>query len=221
MKIIFFFIILLTPIITLAQNDLRIKDSLALFGPTPVGKPDGGKVSMEIGSNGGHLISSDGKVELIIPTGALAAPKTISIHPITNCNGDHIGKGYRLEPSGNYFQQPVQLVFHYTDNEFDENSPQLMGIAFQDEKGSWFGLRNIVLDTISKTITGNTKHFCDCGLRWSFKLMSEKDRVMVTKECHVFIHLTPPEDLQPGETMENLSHFLRPKNMVRKWYSGW
>ena len=72
-----------------------------------------------------------------------------------------MGKAFRLEPIGIEFLQPVQLVFHYSEKEMEEGSPQLMGIAFQDEKGVWYGLRDFKLDTVAKTITGNITHFSD------------------------------------------------------------
>ena len=51
---------------------------------TAIGKPDGDKTEMTIGKEGGSFTSSDGKVRLIFPEGALSKKTTISIQPTIN-----------------------------------------------------------------------------------------------------------------------------------------
>jgi hypothetical protein len=69
------------------------------------------------------------------------------------------GKAYRLEPSGIEFQKPLELLFHYDPGEPEDSTEILMGIAMQDDKGQWYGLNEVSLDTVAKTISGNINHF--------------------------------------------------------------
>ena len=184
MKIIPVFFFSLLTILAHAQDDRNSKDSF-LFEPTAIGQPDGEKNNATIGKEGGKIVSADKKMELVFPEGALATHTTISIQPITNTSLDGIGKGYELEPSGTQFQIPVQLIFHYTDKDMEDGSPQLMGIVTQNEKGVWYGLKDIKLDTISKTITGNIKHFSAWAMGWTFSFKPEKTRVKVSKTVDI------------------------------------
>ena len=167
-----------------AQDDRNIKDSF-LLKPTAIGEPDGEKNTATIDKEGGRVISADKKIELIFPEGAVATKTIISIQPITNTSSDGVGKGYQLEPSGTQFQIPVQLIFHYTDKDMEDGSPQLMSIATQNEKGVWYGLGMVKLDTVSKTITGNIKHFSSWALSWGISLRPEKTRVRVSKTVDI------------------------------------
>jgi hypothetical protein len=164
------------------------------FTPTEIGKPDGEPVAQKIGANGGRLISSDNKVELNIPAGALLSETMISIQPSTNPAESSVGKSYSFEPSGIQFLQPVQVVFHYTDKEIDRNSPQLMTISSQDKKGVWFRLRKVTLDTIAKTITGNIKHFSWWAMTWAFHFAPSKSRVKVGKEVIIWAYPFPTDE---------------------------
>ena len=47
---------------------------------------------------------------------------------------------YRFEPSGIQFQKPVQVIFHYDEEEIKDSMQLLLGIAMQDDKGQWHSL---------------------------------------------------------------------------------
>ncbi len=141
-----------------AQNSAT-EDTIAKAAITEIGKPNGEKTEMKIGKEGGSIASSDGKVSLIFPQGALSKKTTISIQPTTNLAPNGNGKAYKMVPSGINFQKPVQIIFNYNENEIEGNSPQLLGIAMQDEKGQWFSLNKAVTDTVAKTLTVGIRHF--------------------------------------------------------------
>src|SRR5690349_11869060 len=84
---------------------------LKLDSITAFGKPEGKEIMKEIDKDGGRIVSDDGKMELIIPEGALNKKKKISITPITNHVANGRGKAYRFEPSGLQFDKPVTLVY--------------------------------------------------------------------------------------------------------------
>lgn len=126
---------------------------------TAAGKPSGKKTEIKVTKEGGSLKSSDGMVELIIPGGAVSPKTIISIQPITNLMTNGNGMAYRFEPSGIQFQKPVQLIFHYDEEEIKDSLQLLLGIAMQDEKGQWYSLNKTELDTVAKTISGSINHF--------------------------------------------------------------
>lgn len=158
MKKIIVFVLLLASTIVYSQNG-AVENTTAKPAITEKGKPDGEKTEMKIGKEGGSFTSSDAKIRLIIPEGAVAKKTTFSIQPTTNLAPNGNGNAYQMEPSGINFQKPLQIIFQYTDDETAGNSPELMGIAMQDEKGQWSSLNKAVTDTIGKTITAAIRHF--------------------------------------------------------------
>ncbi len=145
--------------VTVSAQDIPDDDTTSKPAITEIGKPDGAKSEMKIGKDGGSFTSSDGKIKLTIPEGAVSKKTTFSIQPVTNLMPNGNGKAYRLEPSGIDFQKPVELVFHYDPEESEDSAQLLMGIAMQDDKGQWYGLEEFTLDTVTKTISGNINHF--------------------------------------------------------------
>src|SRR4051812_25330174 len=146
MKNIFFFIILFSPLYSVAQDTVAV---------TKPGKADGPIAEGKFSKDGGSLVSADGKLELKIPEGALSKKTTISIQPVTNVAPNGNGEAYRLEPSGIKFEKPLQIIFHYDEDESKDSAQLMMGICMQDNTGQWYGLKKFTLDTLAKTISGN------------------------------------------------------------------
>lgn len=181
-----------------AQNKI-IEDTTSKPAITERGKPDGKKTEMKIGNDGGSLISSDGKVELKIPEGAISKKTTFSIEPITNIIPNGNGKAYRLEPSGIQFQKPVQLIFNYDEEEAADSMQLLMGIAMQDNTGQWYSLKKFTLDTIAKTISGNINHFSDWSKFDAIKIVPDKARLKVKKNKTLAVIGMEPEPKGTGD----------------------
>lgn len=207
-------ILLLFSIIAAAQDELA-EDTTAKPAITAIGKPDGLKAEMKIGKDGGRFASSDGKVELIIPGGAVSKKTTFTILPITNTVPNGNGKGYRLEPSGIQFQKPVQLIFHYTEEESADSAQLLMGIAMQDNSGQWYGLNNFTLDTISKTVSGSINHFSDWSKFDAIKLDPDYRRVKIknSQSLHI-LGVTPKPKESDDEELSPLYKTMEPKLLV-------
>lgn len=127
---------------------------------TAIGMPVDSAVSKTIGAAGGSITSSDGRMQLNIPAGALTTNTVITIQPITNeCPGG-IGLAYDMQPNGTKFTKPATLVFHYTDEELDSTDPYFLYVAYQDSLYEWlsdFVYRDV--DTLAKTVTLNINHF--------------------------------------------------------------
>ena len=161
-----------------AQNDTA-EDTTAKRAITEIGKPDGEKTEIKIGKDGGSITSSDGKMKLIIPAGAVSKKTTFSIQPATNLMPNGNGKTYQMEPSGIIFQMPLQIIFYYTDAETKGNSPELLSIAMQDDKGQWSAPNKITIDTVAKIITAEILHFSSYVLYAVASMYPESARLKV------------------------------------------
>lgn len=74
--------------------------SVAPPSPAAVGTATGAPASKTIGAEGGSLSSTDGRITVTIPAGALANDTQIAIQPISNTASGGLGAAYRLSPAG-------------------------------------------------------------------------------------------------------------------------
>lgn len=158
---------------------------------TGIGTPDGQPVSGTIGPGGGSLMTLDGKLELIIPPGALSASTDITIQPITNNIPLGIAKAYRLSPDGLQFATSGQLIFHYDNSELDGTVPEAVFAAHQDENRIWQAHGRMAVDTATKKVTAPILHFSDWGFFTSFILDVEKAIVDPEEEVQIRILVVP------------------------------
>lgn len=187
---------------------------------TAVGKPAGKKTEIKINKDDAILRSSDGVVELIIPEGAVPKKTVISIEPVTNLMLNGNGKAYRLEPSGIEFKKPLQLIFHYDDEEIKDSMQLLMGIAMQDNSGQWFNLNKFTLDTVAKTISGSITHFSTWTNFERIKLYPSYARLKVKKIMSLTIDLISSEG--EDDLLSDLTDLAPLKRKVRRlWTTTW
>ncbi len=114
-----------------------------------------------IGPAGGSVTSTDGKMLLSIPAGALVSNTTIGIQAISNKAHGKVGGAYRLTPDGQSFLKPVTLTFTYSEADLDGTAPQFLGAAFQTVGGFWKWLGVATVNTANKIVSVNTSHFTD------------------------------------------------------------
>lgn len=127
---------------------------------TPLGDTAGAPVSGSIGANGGTLTSSDGRVQLVVPAGALSQTTNIMIQPIVNLCPGGLGVAYNLLPNGTKFAIPASLVFHYTADDINGTEPLLLASAFQDSANAWeLNDTEKDVDTVNKKISFDINHF--------------------------------------------------------------
>lgn len=132
---------------------------------TPVGAPDGSPVvSQTVGVAGGTVNSADGRLRVVIPSGALSDDQTISITRITNHNPLGLRKAYRILPHGLTFSKPVIIETRYEDEDVVNTLPDLLGIAYQNEEGIWRAQGGAVVNKNEKTVRITTTHFSDWSL---------------------------------------------------------
>ncbi len=127
------------------------------------GAPTGASVSALIGSAGGSLKSADGRFELVVPPGALAADTMLRMTPITNTAPLGVGGALRLEPDGTQFAKPAKLVFAHRGS-LDGTSADQLFAATHGADGFWQRSGTLTHDSAAKTATAELAHFSD----WTF-----------------------------------------------------
>jgi hypothetical protein len=131
---------------------------------TDKGTAQGTATTAVIGTTGGLLTSSDGRLTVTVPAGALTANTTISIQPISNEGPLGLGKGYRLSPEGITFQQPVTLTFAYTQQVLGNAEEDFLWVITQANDGTWNAALKSEINTTAKTVTITITHFSDWAL---------------------------------------------------------
>jgi len=213
-------ILLLTSVLqAIGQNDsVSVVYSRTL---TDFGKPVSNVLTRDIGTEGGKIISADKRLELLIPPGALTARTSISITPVNNMAAGGRGNAYKLEPSGIQFQQPAQILFHYSEDDYNGSMEEMQSIAYQDDNGQWHRLGNVNLDTIAKTITGNITHFSFWATFDRSEIKPSADLCAVGAQVPLTIIVNnPPPDPASGDNDEDLlaaPQVPNPKPRVFVW----
>ncbi|MFO1217187.1 MAG: hypothetical protein U1E89_02270 [Burkholderiaceae bacterium] len=131
---------------------------------TPAGDPEGLPAFATIGAAGGTLTSSDERLTVTIPAGALAADTEVGIQPITPTAPGALGMAYRLTPEGTKFAQPVTLTFKASASEAAATLGSSWRVATHDAaSGHWLADAG-VQDAAQRTLSVTTTHFSD----WSY-----------------------------------------------------
>jgi hypothetical protein len=165
---------------------------------TPAGEPEGLPAFAAIGAAGGSLTSSDGRLRMTVPAGAVAADTEFGIQPITATAPGALGPAYRLTPEGTTFAQPVTLRFAYSANEGGANRIEDMAIAKRDAQGHW-ALPAASLDATQRTLSVTTTGFSDWSLVGGLQLAPASATVALNKtvalrgiDCGRAVETTPP-----------------------------
>jgi hypothetical protein len=172
---------------------------------TAIGEPIAGMTatSATIGATGGTVTSSDGRVTVNFPAGALSADATISVQPISNLAHGGIGLAYRMT-GAETFQQPVSLVFTFTDEDLAGTAPEFLDVAFQNPEGFWQLVDSVTVDAEAKTITATTTHFTDYSFVAKFRIIPSAARVKVDEGKQFHIERTHPLVAGSGKKLPTL-----------------
>jgi hypothetical protein len=168
-----------------AQDDTSFVKHFERPDSTILGTPEGEPVSKKIGPAGGTISSTDGRVELIFPPGALTTSTTISIQPTTNPLSNGAGKAYWFEPSGIQFKKPVQFIFHYNEEESETCPPDLMGMAFQDKKGKWTYIDYEEWDSTRNNLKGYIHHFTGATNVYQVRMVMARTELRVNQSTSI------------------------------------
>lgn len=118
------------------------------IAPLPADIPS----SATIGPLGGSIRSTDGRLTLKIPAGALSASTSLSIGNTANGAPQGVGSGYTVTPGGLSLAKSALLVFAYGTSDTDGSAPGSLGLAFQNG-GKWYVATGGSADTAGRTLT--------------------------------------------------------------------
>jgi hypothetical protein len=131
---------------------------------TSIGTLEGAALTTTIGPAGGTVASADQRIQITIPAGALTENKIISVQPLTNQCPAGTGQAFRLMPHGLTFTKPAIISFRYDEQDINGSAPEVMRVAFQNDKGIWQSPKTESLDTTQRVLTIQTMHFSDWAL---------------------------------------------------------
>ena len=134
---------------------------------TAVGDPSGTASTTTVGAAGGTVRSSDGKLELVVPAGALAAETALSVTPISVTAPGGV-RSWRLGPEGTTFSKPASLKLTFSDADLGGSKSDAVRVAFQDADRHWKAIKASTVDATS--ITVSTTHFSDWSLLLGWQL---------------------------------------------------
>lgn len=134
---------------------------------TTVGEPTGMAATQMVGASGGTLRSADGKLELIVPAGALAADTALTVTPISVTAPGGV-KAWRLGPEGTTFSKPASVKISFTDSDVGGSTSASLKVAFQDSQKRWQAINASTID--SNSITVATTHLSDWSMLLGWQL---------------------------------------------------
>ncbi len=163
---------------------------------TAIGVPQGDAVTKNIGAAGGSIESTDGKIHIDIPAGALATEQTISIQPITNTLEFATSPAYRVSPADLTFQKPATVSFTYTDAEIRSSLPEGLGIAGQKADGSWAVIPKKQLNKTQKKVSVPFTRAVDLTFFPLCYIMPSDARVGTGEKLQLTVMATLPEGME-------------------------
>src|ERR1035437_7466150 len=188
--------------------------------PTPVGTAIGSPSSATIDASGGSVRSTDGRLDVIIPAGALSTATVLSIQPVTNEAPGGAGVGFSLTPNGQQFSQPVTLRFHYGDSDRAGTDINALAIATQKDDRIWYAFNTTTLDSAAGTLSGSTTHFSGYSLFNKFRIVPDHAQIKVntSQALEVRFASDAPVDNDPNDDLTPLATFVTYPNASQvKW----
>ena len=158
------------------------------------GAPAGPATNATIGAMGGALKSSEGRLAISIPPGALFSDTPVSIQPLTDAEGIAVGPVYQLSPEGSTFAQPVTLTWQLSDADLAGHPITDLVIATRDGDGGWTRQSSANHDGATKSIQISTLHFSVWAAAWvkdlpELDIAPAKSEVPVTASLPLKSHL--------------------------------
>jgi hypothetical protein len=122
-----------------------------------------GAKAIEIGSSGGTVTSSDGKISMDIPAGAIDGSIVFSVKAATAWPSGAVGQVYEVEPSGTQFSKPATIALSYAGLNIDAATAAKLFVGTA-VGASWQSLGTAVNDTRAQTVASTTTHLSVFGL---------------------------------------------------------
>jgi hypothetical protein len=140
----------------------------------------GGANSVEIGSQGGTVTSSDGKLSMNVPAGAIDGSIVFAVKAATAWPSGAVGTVYEVEPSGTRFSKPATIALSYAGIDLGARAAAdlFVGTAVGS---SWESLGTAVNDTHAQTVASTTAHLSVFGLVFFDAARSDDAGVVISK----------------------------------------
>jgi hypothetical protein len=122
-----------------------------------------GANAVEIGPSGGTVTSSDGKLSMNIPAGAMDGSIVFSVRAATAWPSGAVGQVYEVEPSGTQFSKPATIALSYAGLNIDAATAARLFVGTA-VGSSWQSLGTAVNDTRAETVASTTTHLSVFGL---------------------------------------------------------
>jgi hypothetical protein len=120
--------------------------------------------AMGIGPAGGKIVSSDGKVTLEVPAGAIDRLIGFSIIAVTPAPAGAVGPVYDIEPTGTFFGIPALVTFKPAPTDLGGLALPTLRLANVSLGGSWVPLPQSLTDLGIGTVRARTDHLTRFGL---------------------------------------------------------
>ena len=160
--------------------------------PTAIGTPVGSPATGTIDASGGSLLSPDGRLEVVVPAGALATATSISVQPITNETPGGVGVGFSMLPNGQTFSKPVTLTFHYSPDDLAGTDANALAVAVQKDDRIWYEFNTSSLDESAGTLSITTSHFSNYDLLSRFRIAPDHAEINVNKTQSLEVRIATP-----------------------------
>jgi hypothetical protein len=133
--------------------------------------------SAKIGPAGETLNSSEGKLSISIPAGAVTRETEIAIQPAQDESGESFGPVYQLSPEGTTFPQPVTLAWHLSDSDLSTTNLDNLIVRTKPASGVWHPQPDVQRDETAHTISVAANHFSQWGLAMTLRIEPAQAKV--------------------------------------------
>lgn len=127
----------------------------------PVGSPLGTGYITSIGPSGGTLTTTDQRLTITVPAGAVETLQSFGIQPIGSTGPQSLGNAFRLSPHSTTFKKPVTISVRYDPATLSGTVAEALALAYQNDKGIWMLAAKGKVDTVAHTVSVETTHFSD------------------------------------------------------------
>jgi hypothetical protein len=152
--------------------------------PTEIGTTLGEAISKVIGPTGGEL-SVAGAITVIVPAGAFADDKTVSIQEITNQAHGAKGRAFRILPEGLNTALPMTVRFAYSQETLRGTTIESLSVAYQDTARVWHAYSRPSVNANAMTLSVPTTHFSDWSLVSGIQIVPNTARVKVGRSLEL------------------------------------
>lgn len=165
--------------------------------PADKGTSTGPKVTATVGAAGGRLASTDGRLELTVPAGALEADVELTLEPISNTAPGGVGGAYRLGPEGTRFSQPATVSIAWSAAELEGSTSDALSVGYQDSEGRWRALGEPSVS--GQRVSVSTRHLSDWSALLGWQLRPPSAKTDVNGAVNLTLRYCEPEQFVDAE----------------------